>query len=280
MTFRAPEPDPRRSSVAYRGPFVRSLFTSGWDIAFESADATWVTVELSDDYRAVGTASGKKVDGVAMIGGVHVNPAGLPINLSIRGNYRAVQLAVPLALSSAMAEEDHELDGSKVEFLPVISQRDEPLARLLYRAATRPTEEAEDPGLLRAVVAHLLLHHSTRAPKSDRRCRAGISPTQLRRVVDFVEANLHCLSVEAMAATAGLSPFHFGREFKRTTGETPWRYVTGRRLARATALLGDPEAPLDGIARAVGFADASHLTHRMRQQMGCTPTLVRRHLLV
>ena len=214
-----------------------------------------------------------------MIGGVHVNPPGLPINLSIRGTYRAVQFAVPVALAAAVATEDHGLDGSKIELMPAIRHRDEPLARLLYRAATRPADEDEQ-SLMHEVVAHLLVHYSTWPPKAEYRCRAGISPTRLRQVIEFVEANLESVTVEAMAAATGLSPFHFGREFQRTMGETPWSYVTLRRLARATSLLSDPELPLDVIARAVGFADASHLTHRMRDKMGCSPSLARRHLLV
>ena len=276
--MKAPEPDPTRSSILYRSPRVRSLFTTGWDLAFESTEDIWVTVELSDQYRAVGMASGKKIDGTAAIGCVHVNPPGLPLKLAIRGSYRAVQFAVPVVAAAAFAEQDHELDGSRVHFVPVLGEQDWHLARLLYRAASRPAA-GDEQGLMREVVSHLLAHYSSASPIAICRRRAGIAPARMRRVVDFVEAHLDALTVDSMAAVAGSSPFHFAREFKRTTGETPWSYVTSRRLARAMKLLGE-DVPLEHVASAVGFADASHLTHRMRIRMGCSPTEARRFLLV
>ena len=44
--------------------------------------------------------------------------------------------------------------------------------------------------------------------------------------------------IDGSADAAGLSPFHFAREFKRTTGTTPHQYLIKFRVERAKALLG------------------------------------------
>ena len=41
------------------------------------------------------------------------------------------------------------------------------------------------------------------------------------------------LSVERIAAEVGLSPYHFSRYFRRTTGATVMGYLRHRRLTRA-----------------------------------------------
>jgi len=69
--------------------------------------------------------------------------------------------------------------------------------------------------------------------------------------------------------------FHFAREFKRTAGITPHRYILRKRVERAEALVGGSDLSLSEIAIASGFSDQSHLTRRFRQMLGATPKEVR-----
>lgn len=110
--------------------------------------------------------------------------------------------------------------------------------------------------------------------------RADPSPAWLGRVVDHVEARLgeDGLSLAAMAAVAGLSPFHFSRAFKRATGVAPHRFVIRRRIARAKALLARPDVSLVEIAYAAGFANQAHFTTLFRLETGVTPLQYRRAL--
>jgi transcriptional regulator GlxA family with amidase domain len=60
----------------------------------------------------------------------------------------------------------------------------------------------------------------------------------LLRARDLADARYtEPLGVEEMAAAAGLSKAHFGREFRRAFGESPYAYLLTRRLERAAALL-------------------------------------------
>jgi AraC family transcriptional regulator len=257
---------------------VRSLHTTGWNLVFEFTKHVWVTVELSDDYRATGKSSSGRIDHIGNIGAVHVTPPGETLDVAIKGNYRAVQFAVPADVAAKMAVEDHGVDASMIEYRTLVGGSDAHLAKLVFKAATRP-DEMQEGMLMRAVVAHILAEYSSLLPGKVSRARAGISASRLGRVIEFVDTNLAGLNVDAMAAEAGLSPFHFAREFKRVTGNAPWSYVIERRLARAIALMADADRPFDDIARHVGFADASHLAHRMREHMGCSPSQARMLLL-
>jgi AraC family transcriptional regulator len=101
----------------------------------------------------------------------------------------------------------------------------------------------------------------------------GLSPERLRRVTDYIEANLadSDLSLRDMAATVCLSVDQFSRAFKHSTGSTPHQYVLRRRVECAKSLLREGNMPLSAIACATGFADQAHFSHRFRQQTATTP---------
>jgi len=79
------------------------------------------------------------------------------------------------------------------------------------------------------------------------------------------------LTLTDLARVACLSPYHFSRSFKQSTGIGPQRYVIQRRLERAKAMIGRTNQPLAEIAQQVGFADQSHLTSIFRRETGVTP---------
>jgi AraC family transcriptional regulator len=106
-------------------------------------------------------------------------------------------------------------------------------------------------------------------------------PAQLdRRTVDrvaaFVDAELSgVLTLERLAAVARLSPFHFARAFKATTGLAPHQFVTFRRMHRATTLLVHSTAGVDQVAHAVGLSNVSHFRRVFRSHLGVTPGRLR-----
>ncbi|MBV8972862.1 MAG: helix-turn-helix transcriptional regulator [Sphingomonadaceae bacterium] len=107
--------------------------------------------------------------------------------------------------------------------------------------------------------------------------RIHLSPSRLRRTLEFIESDLdQAITLADMARVAGLSPFHFARMFKLTTGETPYRYVRARRLDRARTLLAKTSLPLAEIALACGFANQSHFTVAFGRLIGLSPGQYRR----
>jgi AraC family transcriptional regulator len=102
--------------------------------------------------------------------------------------------------------------------------------------------------------------------------RSGLTPDRLSRVLDYIEEYLeNDLSVVDLAEVACLSPYHFGKMFKRSMEQSVHQYVIARRVERAKTLLTSQARPLAEIALAVGFRDQSQFTAAFRHQTGTTP---------
>jgi AraC-like DNA-binding protein len=100
----------------------------------------------------------------------------------------------------------------------------------------------------------------------------GLPGYKLRRVMEFIEANIdQPLPLEDLAAAAAVSPFHFHRQFKQSTGVTPHRYILQVRMQHAKALLSGSDLPLAEVAAQVGFADQSHFTSTFKKATSMTP---------
>jgi len=95
-------------------------------------------------------------------------------------------------------------------------------------------------------------------------------------VREFIETHLEeNISIQTLAAIAGLSKYHFARAFRQSEGITPHGYLVQCRVRRAQDLLAATDLPLSEIALASGFADQSHCARRFREHVGVTPSSYR-----
>jgi AraC-like DNA-binding protein len=98
----------------------------------------------------------------------------------------------------------------------------------------------------------------------------------LLRAKDLADARYHeSLDVAALARAAHVSPAHFSREFSRTFGDTPHRYLLTRRLERAAALLRNTDRNVAEICFAVGLSSVGSFTTSFRRVYGLSPTAYR-----
>ena len=125
--------------------------------------------------------------------------------------------------------------------------------------------------LVNVLTLHLLKNYSN-AKSVAETTSGGLSGYKLRRVQEFIDANLDAdLSLANLASIADLSQFHFARAFRRSTGQTTQQYLTARRIERAKQLLAENDLPLVEISLQTGFKNQSHFTALFRKYTKFTP---------
>ena len=105
------------------------------------------------------------------------------------------------------------------------------------------------------------------------RRQRGLSARRLKAVLGYIREHLHAaLTLRDLAAVAHLSPYHFARRFKESTGLSPHQYVIARRIEWAKELLrGEEDLSLAQVAARVGFWDQGHFTRHFKRLVGVTP---------
>jgi AraC family transcriptional regulator len=101
---------------------------------------------------------------------------------------------------------------------------------------------------------------------------------RLRRVIRHIGENLACeLPLAELSALVHMSPYHFARLFKRSTGLPPHQFLIRRRIDEAFRLLAAQPVSIADIARSVGFRTPSHFANTFRRIARTTPTVYRHH---
>lgn len=158
----------------------------------------------------------------------------------------------------------------------------DPLLAQIGLALQHELEQPTPAGKLYAQTAaqmlavHLLRYYTTPTPRIHEPAQ-GLTPRQVSLVTEYVLAHLdQDSSLSALAQHIGLSPYHFARQFRRTTGQSPHQFVLDMRIDRARQLLRETTLQLAEIALASGFANQSHLTQAFKRSVGLTPATYRR----
>lgn len=98
----------------------------------------------------------------------------------------------------------------------------------------------------------------------------------LLRAKDLVDARYaEPLTVDDLAAAAGLSRAHFSREFRRAFGEPPHAYLLTRRLERAAALLRGTDRSIADVCLSVGLQSIGSFTTSFSRMYGVSPLAYR-----
>lgn len=125
--------------------------------------------------------------------------------------------------------------------------------------------------LLDRVLVRLARRHSSRGVVGPP-ARLTIAPHRLHHVIDFIESNLSSdLSLADLAAASGMSASHFSHAFHAATGDSPYRYVTRRRVEFAQVLLLAGNVPLQLISEKCGFQSRQQFAVMFKRHVGVGP---------
>ena len=101
--------------------------------------------------------------------------------------------------------------------------------------------------------------------------------SRLIPALKFMQAEFHrSPTLNEIAKTVHLSPFHFHRRFAQLLGITPKHFLLECQIHEAKTQLLARRKSLAQIATDCGFAHQSHFTSRFKQATGLTPTRWRR----
>lgn len=100
----------------------------------------------------------------------------------------------------------------------------------------------------------------------------------VRRVQHYLQAHLHeRLTLERLVAeTSDLSRYHFIREYKRQTGQTPMQAFQHLKISRACYLLDITDLGVGAIAGDLGYEDPYYFSRLFKKVMGVPPRDYRR----
>ncbi len=128
------------------------------------------------------------------------------------------------------------------------------------------------------LATHLLATHSPwRTFGAGVRRAPTMSGGRLEAVREMVRVRFaEPLSLEDLAAEAGISKFHFARLFRQQTGTTPHAFILQVRLDVARRLLTETDLRVKQIAARTGFGSVAALGAAFARQQGVTPSAFRR----
>jgi AraC family transcriptional regulator len=102
--------------------------------------------------------------------------------------------------------------------------------------------------------------------------RGGLAGGALERVRTYIDDHIgERISLDELAREAGVSRFHFARQFRLSTGESPMGYVRRVRVERSKSILQGRTSSIAEVATRLGFSDQSHFTRIFGRLVGVSP---------
>jgi AraC family transcriptional regulator len=208
-----------------------------------------------------------------------INPGVKPRAIH-RGSWKILHLWLPMKVFSTLLE-DEQVPAASVQFIDPRCAFDQTIERI----GRSILSEMQDGAILSRLKidllglelgVHLLRQHSS-LPRQDLEPATTLAPWQVTRVLDFMSAGLAKNSTLAeIASLVRLSPFHFARCFKQSTGLPPHRYLIQLRIEKAKELLEHTALPITEIAAQVGYEDPGYFSRLFLKEAGVSPSQYRR----
>jgi AraC-like DNA-binding protein len=246
-----------------------SLFRSsapGFAVEGEGSALLRVGVLLRGMVR-IATPSGLVVNDARESPRVFVMPAGVPYAITAVPGHTPVIVGAALE-QPAVARYIEEGTRSGQGALPILSE--DPVTALglqaFHRSMWSGATSIEWESWLLTSLRRLFGENGTA-----RRPAAAAEPRSVARVREYLHEHYRdSISLEQLAAIAGVSKYHLVRTFRAAVGVPPHTYQVRLRLTRSLLMLRQG-TPLSAVAYELGFADQSHFTRAFRAEYGTTP---------
>lgn len=244
-------------------------------------DHHYLALHLGGAKRVERRGEGAAAQCDVALGSVTVVPSGAGFSWRTTGpiDYAHLYIA-PNRLARSICE-TFDREPRHIDLVPQLGWHDPLVASLLDAMFDPALVDNPDARMAReswfeALLTRLILAGSTLVPASARR-RSALAPRTLARLKAHIDAHLaEPVTLDELAAVAGLSRFHLCRAFREATGLPPHAYLTRARLRAARRQLRTTDLSIGDIARQCGFASPNQFATSFRKGVGATPTAYRR----
>ena len=127
------------------------------------------------------------------------------------------------------------------------------------------------------ILRHSALRSHSNPDQAARRAPVQYEPMKpIAKAIWYIEAHLNeDVSLDAIAAAAGVSRFHLSRAFPLIAGHPLMRYVRARRLSEAARMLTGGANDILSVALETGYGSHEAFTRAFREHFGATPDTIR-----
>lgn len=264
----------------WRGALLRAWSGTAPVMVQPPLDQHYLVMHLGGAKRVTRRGDGPALTSIVENQSITLVPAGSANVWRTEGPIAFAHLYMPPTTLEATVERDFDGEGRGATLLAQVGCRDaflEPLvATMLDEIAHGENASAlRLDCLYESVRLRLAGRHSTHRPSSS--CRVlALAPHRLRRVVEFVDANLaREIRLGDLAAAANGGQSHFSHAFQAATDQSPYQFVLQQRIAFAKVLLLTSAISLEEIAARCGFKTRDQLSRMFRRLTGINPTRFR-----
>src|SRR5271170_1137601 len=193
------------------------------------------------------------------------------------------QLSIRISDSALTEAARERLADRSLEIVPGRRVADDRLTHLLFaldaeRARGYSAGKPFVDSIESALANILITSFNAFAPRSIPG-KGGMAPYVLRRVVEFMHANIDKqIGLKDLADCAGLSLSHFSCQFRASTNQSPHQYMLRLRVERSKELLTDSRLSVLDVGLEVGFRNQQHFATVFRNSVGVSPSVYRTNL--
>ena len=257
-----------------------SRFTRERTAAVPPEPAFSILHQLGDLDRHACWLAGKPVySGAFGAGTVSVTDLRENPQWEFKGPFDAVHYYVPRKALDDFAREHGAMPVSTLSWSsdrrdPYLSTLSSVLLSAVQQEATANQLFVDQIGM--SLLAHFAQTYGGLSPH-DGNQEGGLAPWQERRAKEIMRTRLASrLTIADVAAACKLTPSHFARSFRRSTGIAPHDYLSRLRIDEARRLMLTTELPLADIGLICGFGDQSYFTRIFSRSVGASPGAWRR----
>jgi AraC-like DNA-binding protein len=201
------------------------------------------------------------------------------MSITAANGYAAYEVSIPVEQVPQRDSGDGKPATSRFQPTPLF--RDSLIEAGLFRLTAQRegqqvSESIGDEVAARQILTRLCAMLGSTAPRWPNDASI-FTPCVMRLIVGRIDTALAGqVPLEVLAGEFGLSPGHFARKFRHSTGLSLQRFLNQRRIGRSCGMLREGSLSLARIAIELGFSSQSHFTRLFSGLTGTSPQRFRR----